>query len=134
MKWFDRSWVGNLLNAAADGSYIPLYNQLLKYAAANSGILALVITILETTIGVLILLGVMTRVGGTIGALIDLNLLLTFGFCRCSWTQTDFPLTFWFYFFPLILNVQVIFDKSSRTFGLLRILRKTHFPHGSNGE
>jgi uncharacterized membrane protein YphA (DoxX/SURF4 family) len=129
MKWFDRSWVRDLLNTAASGSYLPGYNQLLKYAASNPGSTAIVVTILETVIGLFILLGILTRVAATLGAVLGLNLLLTFAFCRCQWTQTDFPLVFWFYFFPIILNIQVAFDRSSRTFGLQRILGKGRWQH-----
>jgi uncharacterized membrane protein YphA (DoxX/SURF4 family) len=112
------------LNAAANGSYLPGYSQLLKYAANNSGPIAIVIMILETVVGAFILLGILVRVGATIGALIGLNLMLTFALCRCTWTQTDFPLIFWFYLLPIILNIQVAFDKSHSTFGLLKMLRK----------
>jgi uncharacterized membrane protein YphA (DoxX/SURF4 family) len=127
MKWFDRSWVNDLLSTAANGNYIPGYNQLLRYAASNSGSIAIVVTVLETVIGLLILLGILTRVGATLGALLGLNLLLSFVFCRCQWAQTDFALVFWFYFFPIILNLQVAFDKSSKAFGLQRIVKKYIF-------
>lgn len=126
MKWSDRSWVSDLLSTAASGNYIPGYSQLLKYAASNSGSIAIAITAIETVIGVFILLGILTRVGAAIGTILALNLMLTFAFCRCPWTQ-DFPLIFWFYFFPIVLNVQVIFDTSSSAFGLQRIVRKVHF-------
>jgi hypothetical protein len=66
-------------------------------------------------IGAVILLGALARIAAAIGTLFDLNLMLTFVFYRCSWTR-DFPLIFWFCFFP-ILNVQVMFDNSSSTFG-----------------
>lgn len=124
MKWFDRSWISDLLSTAANGSYLPGYNQFLRYAASNPGSTAIVVAILETVIGLLILLGILTRLGATLGAFLGLNLLLTFAFCRCQWTQTDFSVVFWFYFFPIILNLQVAFDKSSRTFGLQRIVEK----------
>ena len=131
MKWFDRSWVSDLLSIAANGSYLPGYNQLLRYAASNPGSIATVITVLETVIGLLILLGILTRVGATLGAFLGLNLLLTFAFCRCQWTQTDFPLVFWFYLFPIILNLQVAFDKSSEAFGLQRIVKNMHLSDAS---
>ena len=76
MKWFDRSWVSDLLSTAANGSYFPGYNQLLKYAASNPGSIALVVTILETVIGLLILLGILTRVGATLGAFLGLETVL----------------------------------------------------------
>lgn len=126
MKWFDRSWVGDLLSSAANGSYLPGYSQLLKFIAGNSGTVSLAITIVETVVGAFILLGILTRVGATIGAILGLNLMLTFVFCRCPWTQSDFPLVFWFYALPIFLNLQVAFDKSSSALGLQRILKDMH--------
>jgi len=124
MKWFDRSWVSDLLHTAASGNYVPGYNQLLRYAASNPGSIALVVTILETIIGLSILLGIRTRAGATLGSILGVNLFFTFTFCRCEWAQVDFPLVFWFYFFPIILNLQIIFDNSSAVFGLQRIIAK----------
>jgi len=120
MKWFDRSWVSDLLSSAANGNYVPGYSYLLKFAASNSGSIAIFVTILETVIGSMILLGILTRVGAALGTALGLNLLFTFAFCKC--TQTDFPLVFWFYLFPIILNLQLIFDKSDKVFGLRRIM------------
>ena len=119
--------VSDLLSIAASNNYVPAYSTLLKYVARSSGSLAIVITAIETVIGAFILFGILTRVGAAIGTILGLNLMLTFAFCRCPWTQ-DFPLIFCFYFFPIVLNVQVIFDKSSSAFGLQRIVRNVHIP------
>ena len=124
MKWFDRSWVNDLVSTAVNGSYIPGYSQLLKFVSNYTGSLAIAITVVEAIIGAFILLGVSTRVGAAIGAFLGLNLMLTFAFCRCSWTQEDFPLVFWFYFFPIVLNLELIFDNSSSSFGIRKVLRK----------
>ena len=123
MKWFDRSWVGDLLTTAAIGNYVPGYSQIIKYAASNSGSVAITITAVETVIGAFMLLGILTRVGAAVGTVLALNLMLTFVFCRCPWTQ-DFPMIFWFYFFPIVLNAQLIFDRSSDALGLQRVVRK----------
>ena len=124
MKWFDRSWVNDLVSTAANSSYIPGYSQLLKFIANYIGSLAIAITVVEAIIGVSILLGVLTRVGASIGAFLGLNLMLTFAFCRCSFAQDDFPLVFWFYFFPIILNLELIFDNSNSSFGLQEVLHR----------
>ena len=124
MKMVDRSWVNDLLNNAANGSYIPGYSQLLKFVSNYADPLAIVVTLVEAIIGGLILLGVATRIGAAIGAFLGANLMLTFVFCKCSWTQGDFPLVFWFYFFPIVLNLELIFDSSHSSFGLWIALRK----------
>jgi len=126
MKWFDRSWVNDLVSTAANGSYIPGYSELVKFASNYTGSLVIAITVVEAIIGTFILLGVSTRVGAAIGAFLGLNLMLTFAFCRCSWMQEDFPLVFWFYLFPIVLNLELIFDNSSNSFGLRKVLRKIH--------
>ena len=124
-KWFDRSWVKDLLGTAAQGSYIPFYGQLLKnIALPNWGAVAIGITILEGAVGLMILLGFLTRIAAILGTLLSLNLTLTFTLCKCPWTEADFPLVFWFYFAPLLLNIQVIFDQSSNLFGLQRLVKR----------
>ena len=123
-KWFDRSWVNDLVNVAAKGNYLPGYNQLLKFASNYTGSIAVAFTLVEAIIGAFILLGISTRVGAAIGAFLGLNLLLTFGFCRCSWTQQDFPLVFWFYLFPIVLNVELTLDNSGNSLGVWKALRK----------
>jgi len=121
-KWFDRSWVRDLLSTAAQSSYIPFYTQFLNHLALpNWSSVALGVTILEGAIGVMMLLGWLTRIAAALGTLLSLGLTFTFALCKCPWTEADFPLVFWFYFAPLLLNVQVIFDKSSNRFGLQRL-------------
>jgi uncharacterized membrane protein YphA (DoxX/SURF4 family) len=113
-----------MIRTAAQGNYVPLYSQVLRnFVAPNSAILALLIAIVEATVGFMIILGILTRVAATVGALMDLNLVMTFSLCNCPWTN-DFPLVFWFYFGPFLLNVQLIFDQSGYVYGLQTILRK----------
>jgi uncharacterized membrane protein YphA (DoxX/SURF4 family) len=123
MKWFDRSWAKDLFITADNGNYIPGYSQVLTYAANYSGTIAIAVTIIESIIGACILLAILTRVAATIGAFLDLNLMLTFAFCRCHSTQADFPLVFWFYFLPLILNVLLALDESGYTYGLQGVVQ-----------
>jgi len=122
-KWFDRTWVKDLLSTAAQGNYIPVYGTLVReLASPNWWTVGLVVMVLEAVVGSMLLLGLFTRVAATIASLMSLALILTFCFCNCPWTN-DFPLVFWFYFGPFLLNVQLIFDRSSRSTGLHRILK-----------
>jgi uncharacterized membrane protein YphA (DoxX/SURF4 family) len=124
-KWFDRTWVKDMVAAAAQGSYIPFYREFLQTVALpNWETLALLITIAEGVVGLMILLGFLTRIAAAVGAFITANLIVSFTFCTCAWAVSDFPLVFWFYFSALILNIQLIFDKSSKTFGLQRFMKK----------
>jgi uncharacterized membrane protein YphA (DoxX/SURF4 family) len=85
-------------------------------------LVATAVTVVESTIGLLLLLGILTRIAAGIGAFNALNLTLTFSFCRCPWVEADFPLVFWFYLSSFLLNIQVIFDSSSRLLGVSEVL------------
>lgn len=122
-KWFDQAWAQGLLATAAEGNYLPLYGDILRLAVAPGGRATVVaVTLLEATLGILILAGFLIRPAGVVGALHSLALALTFTFCTCPWTQTDLAFTFWFYFTPALLNLQVAWDTSSNTLGLQRLL------------
>lgn len=125
-RWFDRSGVQDLVNTAAQGNYVPFYEDLLRILiATNLETTATAITILETIVGLMILLGVFTKIAGLLGAFINLNLTLTFSFCQCPWAEADFPLVFWFYFAPMLLNLQIAFDQSANVIGIKRLLAKS---------
>lgn len=124
-KWFDRTWVKDMVAAAAQGSYIPFYREFLQtIVLPNWETLALLITVAESAVGLMILLGFLTRIAAAVGAFIIANLIVSFTLCTCAWAVSDFPLVFWFYFSALILNIQLIFDQSSKTFGLQRFMKK----------
>lgn len=124
-RWSDRSWLKDLVNTAAQGNYVPFYGDVLRvFVAPNWEMIALVATVLETGVGLMILFGVFTRIAGVLGAFDNLNLTLTFSFCRCPWAEADLPLVFWFYFAAMLLNVQIAFDQSSKTIGIQRFLNR----------
>lgn len=124
-RWFDPFGVKDLIITAAAGNYVPLYGEILRWLVAPNWLATTIgVTVLESAVGFMILLGVFTRVAGALGAFNSLNLTLTFSFCKCPWAEADFPLVFWFYFAPFLLNVQVIFDQSNNFFGLRRIIGK----------
>jgi uncharacterized membrane protein YphA (DoxX/SURF4 family) len=107
-RWFDVSWVKDLYITAAANNYIPLYGELLRSLAGDWFTLAVVVTVAETAIGFMMILGVFPRVAGGLGALIAANLLLTFSFCDCPWNAADAPMVFWFYFSAALLNLAVL--------------------------
>ncbi|MDW7978274.1 MAG: DoxX family membrane protein [Candidatus Caldarchaeum sp.] len=111
-RWLDRSWVRELFTTAAEGNYIPLYGDLLRSLTPSWDILVLVITLIETAVGLMIILGVYPRAAALLGAAVALNLWLTFVFCDCWWNRADAPQVFWFYFSALLLNLAVLREKS----------------------
>ncbi|MDJ0270211.1 MAG: hypothetical protein NXY59_06685 [Aigarchaeota archaeon] len=124
-RWLDISWVERLLKTAAEGNYVPLYGDILRATVAWSWEnIARIITIAETAVGLMVILGILVNVAGAIGALIGLNLLATFAFCSCPWNESEFPLVFWFYFAPILLNMQLIFDRSSEIISVTRLFRR----------
>ena len=121
-RWFDVSWARDLLTVAAEQNYLPVYGDALRILVVPNWLFAAIaVTVVESTIGILLLLGILTKIAAGLGAFNALNLTLTFSFCRCPWVEADFPLVFWFYFSALLLNVQVIFDSSSRLLGVSRL-------------
>lgn len=124
-RWFSPFGVKNTLITAATGNYLPVYGDVLRsIVAADWQNLMISVTVLESVVGFMILLGLLTRVAAAVGALHALNLTLTFTFCNCPWAEADFQLTFWFYFAPLLLNVQVAFDQSSNLVGVQRLVTR----------
>ncbi|MBI4257344.1 MAG: DoxX family membrane protein [Thaumarchaeota archaeon] len=124
-RWFDRSGVQVLVNTAAQGNYVPFYGDVLRiFVSPNLEATAIAITVLETTVGLMIILGVFIKIAGLIGAFVNLNLTLTFSFCQCPWAEADFPLVFWFYFAPMLLNLQIVLDKSANVIGIQRLFAK----------
>jgi len=123
-RWLSVEWVEGLLKTAAEGNYVPLYGDILRAAVELEWrSLAWTITIAETIVGLMIILGILVKVAGATGALIDLNLLMTFAFCSCPWNENEFPLVFWFYFAPMLLNMQLIADKSAEVISVVRLFR-----------
>ncbi len=122
-RWIDRTWVKELLQTATAGNYLPIYRDLLRILLPHWEPLTLFVTILETVIGVMIILGIYPRFAAIIGFAIATNLLLTFSFCRCPWNEVDAPQVFWFYFSAALLNLAVARERFHRP--ALKLRRKT---------
>jgi uncharacterized membrane protein YphA (DoxX/SURF4 family) len=123
-RWLNPFGVRDITITATQGNYIPVYGTLLRAVILpNPELTILAVTFLESAVGFMILLGVLPKVAATLGAIDSVNLTLTFSFCTCPWTESDFPLTFWFYFSALLLNVQLLFDESWKAAGIERLVR-----------
>jgi uncharacterized membrane protein YphA (DoxX/SURF4 family) len=107
-RWLDISWVRDLFTTAAVNNYLPVYGVLLRTLMDSWYYVALFVTVAETAIGLMLVLGIFPRLAGGVGALIALNLLLTFSFCDCPWNTADAPMVFWFYFSAFLLNLAVV--------------------------
>jgi uncharacterized membrane protein YphA (DoxX/SURF4 family) len=107
-RWLNIEWVRELFTTAASNNYIPVYGSMLRALTDSWLILALGVTAAETIIGIMLVLGVLPRIASGIGALIALNLLMTFSFCNCPWNTADAPMVFWFYFSAVLLNLAVL--------------------------
>lgn len=110
-RWIDRSWVRDLFTTAAAGNYIPVYGDILRSLAPSWEAVAIAITVAETIVGLMILLGVYARAAAVFGAVIALNLWMTFFFCDCWWNRADAPQVFWFYFSAVLLNLAAAREK-----------------------
>ncbi|MCS7094753.1 MAG: DoxX family membrane protein [Thaumarchaeota archaeon] len=104
-RWFDRSWVRELFFTAAAGNYVPIYGEILRVLVPSWEAVTIAVTSAETAVGIMLLLGVYARAVTVAGALIALNLWLTFSFCDCWWNRADAPQVFWFYFSAMLLNM-----------------------------
>jgi uncharacterized membrane protein YphA (DoxX/SURF4 family) len=88
-----------------------VYGALLRILVDSWFYVALFVTLAETAIGLMLILGIFPRVAGGVGALIALNLLPTFSFCDCPWNTADAPTVFWFYFSAVLLNLAVLRER-----------------------
>ena len=107
-RWLDISWARDLFTTAAVNNYLPVYGALLRTLMDSWYYAALFVTVAETAIGLMLVLGIFPRLAGGVGALIALNLLLTFSFCNCPWNTADVPIVFRLYFLVTFLNLAVL--------------------------
>lgn len=75
-------------------------------------------TVLETAIGLLLLVGLFTRVVGILGTILASSLLLTFI------GSLDAPVFVWFYLLSAFTNLTVAISDAGRNFGLDSLLVK----------
>jgi len=119
-KWFDYGWVRDTLTIAAQNNPIPVYSNLLRsFILPNWQSIAILQTIAETLIGLGLILGISSRLCGSVGVFMAANLTLAMGF-----SFPDFSLVFWYYALSLVLNLTALLSDTGRIFGLDRLILK----------
>jgi len=103
MKWTGVDWMKGLIQSAGKANPIPgLHEILINVVAPNWYPFAILQTIGETVVGVLLLVGVATRWAGILGLLLAANLALVVAF------QVQDDGFRWLYYLAVLVNAQVI--------------------------
>jgi uncharacterized membrane protein YphA (DoxX/SURF4 family) len=103
MKWTGVDWMKGLIESAGKANPIPgLHEILINVVAPNWYPFAILQTIGETVVGVLLLVGLATRWAGILGLLLAANLALVVAF------QVQDDGFRWLYYLAVLVNAQVI--------------------------
>jgi len=112
-KWFDNSWVKPILEHAAASNPNPAYTALLtNLVIPNWLIITQIQTITEAMIGSLLLIGFLTRIAGTLGAILTINLAV------CFLGLLNEPALVWFYVLSASSSMTVAVSDAGRIFGI----------------
>jgi uncharacterized membrane protein YphA (DoxX/SURF4 family) len=102
-KWTGVEWMKGLMQSAGQANPIPgLREILINVVAPNWYPFAILQTIGETVVGVLLLIGLATRWAGVLGLLLAANLALVVAF---QVADDGFR---WLYYLAVLVNAQVI--------------------------
>jgi uncharacterized membrane protein YphA (DoxX/SURF4 family) len=102
-KWNGVDWMKGLMESAGQANPIPgLREILINVVAPNWYPIAILQTIGETVVAVLLVLGLATRWAGVLGLLLATNLALVVAF------QVSDPGFRWLYYLAVLVNAQVI--------------------------
>ncbi len=116
-KWFDYSWVKPILDHAAETNPIPALAGLLRDSVIpNWQIITRTETIMEAAIGVLLVIGLLTRIAGTLGAFLASGLLFAF------LGSLDAPVFAWFYILSALMSLTVSLSDAGKILGLDAVL------------
>jgi len=103
MKWTGVDWMKGLIQSAGKANPIPgLHEILINVVAPNWYPFAILQTIGETLVGLLLLVGLATRWAGILGLLLAANLALVVAF------QVQDDGFRWLYYLAVLVNAQVI--------------------------
>ena len=103
MKWTGVDWMKGLMKAAGQANPIPgLREILINVVAPNWYPFAILQTVGETVVGVLLVVGLATRWAGVLGLLLAANLALVVAF------QVSDDGFRWLYYLAVLVNAQVI--------------------------
>jgi uncharacterized membrane protein YphA (DoxX/SURF4 family) len=103
MKWQSVDWTRGLIQSAGAANPIPGLSQILtQVVAPNWFLFSVAQTIGETTVAVLLILGLATRWAAILGLLLAANLALVVAF------EVADPGFRWLYYLSVLVNAQVI--------------------------
>jgi uncharacterized membrane protein YphA (DoxX/SURF4 family) len=112
-KWFGIEWVHALLVDAAQNHPISAMRILLtEIVIPNWEIITVTQTLLEAAIGILLLIGFVTKAIGVLSALLSFELLVAF------MGSLDAPAFIWFYVLSAMTNFTLTASDAGRVFGL----------------
>lgn len=102
-KWTGVDWMKGLMQSAGQANPIPgLHEILINVVAPNWYPIAILQTIAETVVAVLLVLGLATRWAAVLGLLLAANLALVVAF------EVSDPGFRWLYYLAVLVNAQVI--------------------------
>jgi uncharacterized membrane protein YphA (DoxX/SURF4 family) len=102
-KWTGVGWMRDLIQSAGSANPIPGFRQILdQLVAPNWFLFAVAQTAGETTVAILLILGLATRWAGVLGTLLAIGLALVVGF---EVKDEGFR---WLYYLGVLVNAQVI--------------------------
>lgn len=118
-KWFSTAWVKPVLDESAATNPIRIVGMVLRdFVIPSWQPITTFQTVLEAIIGILLLIGLFTRVAGILGTILASTLLLTFI------GSLDAPVFVWFYLISAVANMTVAILNAGRNFGLDSLLVK----------
>jgi uncharacterized membrane protein YphA (DoxX/SURF4 family) len=122
------TYFGNLLQMAAKGAIIPGYAGIIEHVfVPHATLFALFVWLLELSIGLSLMFGLFTRLGGTVGA-VWASLL----FCGLAYGgRNSLP---WYFGLLVLINVLLAVMAAGRTLGVDRWLRPRLLARAARGE
>ena len=102
-KWAGVEWVHSLMQSAGQANPIPgLRDILMNFVAPNWFAFAVLQTVGETVVAILLIVGLATRWAGLLGLLLAMSLAMV-----VAWEVSD-PGFRWLYYLGVLVNAQVI--------------------------
>jgi uncharacterized membrane protein YphA (DoxX/SURF4 family) len=121
------AYFGNLLQMVAKGAILPGYAGIIQHVfVPHAALFAVFVWLLELSIGLSLMFGVFTRLGGTAGAIWGALL-----FCGLAYGKMSSP---WYFGLIVLINVLLAVTAAGRTLGVDRWLRPQLRRRGAQGD
>ncbi|HEX6121844.1 MAG TPA: TQO small subunit DoxD [Ktedonobacterales bacterium] len=122
------AYFGNLLHMVAKGAIMPGYAGIIEHVfVPHAALFAIFVWLLELSLGISLMFGLFTRLGGTIGAIWAALL-----FCGLAYGgRNSLP---WYFGLLVLINVLLAVTAAGRTLGVDRWLRPRLLTRAARGE